>query len=909
MLWIGGNEEEGFYNRAWHEFVGAPPASLNSRNSFLLIHPEDREKVKRRWEKAIANRQPFEEEYRLSHHSGGYRWVVSRSSPMRGASRPREVWLAATFDIDRFKHTEFRLHLHTERYRALQETSAMVLWIAAPDGSVTEEWGWTSLSAQNEGEFHGWGWLQAIHPDDREKVEARWKASLAGGFIYDEEFRLLTRTGTYRWVQARAVPLLNSAGDVREWVGKISDVHERLQWERSLQASEERLRLAVESTSLGIWDADLLKGNREWNAQAREILGIGPDTPISRESFRERVHPEDRDDADSRFFGGAPADESVYSGEYRIIRADTGEERWVAATGRTILDAAGKPTRKIGTVRDVTERKRTIQALESGERRLRLALQAARMIAWEQDLSTGFVRRSANAEALLGIGSGPLEEFLARVHPADRHLRRNFLTSGESPDTVQIRFRGPDDQLLWLALRGERAGPDQLVGVTFDITAQKKAEEEVLRMAREDSLTGLPNRATLQQALERACAQASRDGTELGLLLVDLDHFKEVNDMLGHDAGDHLLRRAVMRLREAVRSHGYLARFGGDEFVILVDGPDAFAASVRLAERVRNALRGPVTIRGRTFSTRASIGIARFPGDGRNAEELLKSADIALYRAKAEGRNRLVVYDSSLRTKLEQRLALVEDLRRGLSNGELLPYYQPKVSLATGRIVGFEALARWLHPAKGLLTPAHFGLAFEDPDLARAIGAVMLEKVTSDVRGWLDQGLHPGRVAINVSPTEFHDRGLADPFLDKLRQKKIPPSLIEIEITEAVFLDQLSADAAATLEILHKEGISIALDDFGTGYASLSHLKCFPINHVKIDRSFVHELEGNERDEAIVSAVVHLGHRMKVEITAEGVETERQAAKLRELGCDNAQGFLYAGAMDAREMPRFLNQS
>ncbi|MFC6489599.1 EAL domain-containing protein [Nitratireductor sp. GCM10026969] len=905
MLWIGRPGRPAMLcNKAWCDFVGVSRETGPSDAWLLNVHPDDRDQVNHAWETAVSERRPYESEHRLAHHAGGHRWVLARGVPQRDIDG-RQYWLGATTDIDPLKTAEHDLALHAERYRALHLTSAMVLWIATPDGRVIEEWGWANLSAQDPGEFHGWGWLDAVHPDDRDRVVASWERARRNARSYGAEFRVRTPAGDYRWVEARAVPLRDTEGRISEWVGKLSDIHDRKQWERSLRASEERLRLAVESTALGIWDVDLVTGERQWNDRARDILGIAHDAPITRDTFPARVHPDDRQDVERLFFMDSPADGSVYSGEYRIIRADTGEERWVAATGRSFVDASGTHIRKIGTIRDITRRKRTYSALESSERRLRLALQAARMIAWEQDLTTGFVTRSQNAEALLGIGSAPLEDFLARVHPEDRRLRLDFLTAGGSNETVQIRYRGPDDRRLWLAVRGEHAGPSQLVGVTFDITAQKDAEEEVLRMAREDSLTGLSNRDTFHALLKRSCARARAEGSAFSLLLVDLDHFKDVNDTLGHDAGDRMLKEAAARMVGTIRKRGIVARFGGDEFAVLMHGVDASAAS-DCARTMLDALRQPVVIRGRTFSTKASIGIALFPGDGDDAKDLLKSADIALYRAKDEGRNRFALYEPSLRRKVEERIALLEDVRRGLNSGEIVPHYQPKVSLVTGRIAGFEALARWQHRQKGLLTPADFGLVFEDPDLARAIGGHMLDIATGDLRTWLDQGLAPGRVAINISPSEFHDADLADAFLEKLAKRGIPPETVEVEITEAVFLDELSANPSAVLDTFHEAGVSIALDDFGTGYASLSHLKHFPIDHIKIDRSFVRELERNGDDEAIVSAVIHLAHRMKMQVTAEGVETRSQAARLRELGCDTAQGFLYGRAMPAGEAGEFL---
>lgn len=907
MLWMSrADGSGGVYNRAWHDFVGAPPGTITFDTWAQWVHPDDRDRAQLAWRRALSAQDGYEIDYRLRHHSGDYRWVTSRGSPTYDARGCVEGWLGTTIDIDDRKKAELLLALSEQRYRALHEAGDMVLWIAQPDGRVTDQWGWASIAAQEGDEFRDWGWLSALHPEDRARIVARWQASLLDGSTYEGQFRILTRSGEYRWVEARAVPLRSDDGSIREWVGKLTDIHARVVAQESLRASEERLRLAVESTALGIWDVDFITGRREWNAQARAILGLDGDASIGRDSFRTLVHPDDREEIERCFFADGPNDGSVYRGECRILRADTGEERWVAATGRTFFDTCGRPVRKIGTVRDITEQKKSLHALGDSERRLRLALQAARMIAWEQDLATDFVTRSDNAMSILGIGSGPVEEILPFIHAGDRRIRRDFLRSPDGAEMIELRYLRPDGQQLWLAVRGERVDDDRLVGVTFDITAQKQAEEKAWRMASLDGLTGLLNRASLQETLESICAGMTERASSFSLLLIDLDHFKDVNDTLGHDAGDQLLAEVGARLRRTVRASDVVARFGGDEFAVLVREPPAAGYAETVAERIRTVLLEPFVTRGRTFATRASIGIATFPQDGANAKDLLKSADIALYRAKAEGRNRFVTYSPGLRAAVEDRIALVEDVRRALRAGEIVPFYQPKVSLASGGIVGFEALARWHHPQRGLLTPASFGVAFEDPELSRALGGQILERVVADMRRWLDQGLPPVQVAINVSPAEFSDRRLASAIKEALARCSIPTASIEVEITEAVFLDQMLADVVATLEDLHAAGFSIALDDFGTGYASLSHLKAFPINHIKIDKGFIQEIERGEADEAIVSAVIHLGHRMKMQITAEGVETLSQAIRLQELGCDNPQGYLYATAMSSPDAAAFL---
>jgi diguanylate cyclase (GGDEF)-like protein len=538
---------------------------------------------------------------------------------------------------------------------------------------------------------------------------------------------------------------------------------------------------------------------------------------------------------------------------------------------------------------------------------LKLALRAGRMVAWERDLSTEYVTRSANALELLGIGSGPFSEFLQRVHPEDRPQAEALIrrTNDQAPETVEFRYILPSGRMLRLGARAESAGPDRLIGIRFDITDRKIAEEEAWRSANHDALTGLPNRVLFQRRLEQALTEAKQNDTSVSLL-IDLDHFQEVNDTLGHDAGDALLKETAARFSTMIRDCDTVARFGGDQFMIMIVEPLTLDHATRFAELVIDKLCQAFTHAGRKLTGRVSIGVTAFPDHVSHPTMLMKDADFALCQAKAQGRDRVVPYSSKLRQALEQRVVLGRDVHRAISNDQFVPYYQPKVSLADGRSVGFEALARWQHPTKGLLTPEFFGPAFDDTELARAIGKQIGTKVTSNMRNWLDAGLDFGRVAVNLSSSAFNEPGFADDILSALERRCVPAEHFEVDVTEMVFLGRSSEYASAILEQFHQRDVRIALDDFGTGYASLIHLKQFPVDHVKIDQSFIGNLEQDEND-AIVVAVIGLCRNLNIQVTAEGVETLGQAQHLQELGCDHAQGYLYARPMAGSQVPWLLS--
>jgi predicted signal transduction protein with EAL and GGDEF domain len=380
-----------------------------------------------------------------------------------------------------------------------------------------------------------------------------------------------------------------------------------------------------------------------------------------------------------------------------------------------------------------------------------------------------------------------------------------------------------------------------------------------------------------------------------------------VNEALGHDAGDALLQEVAERLSLLASDRDCIARLGGDEFVIILAAPSPKTVEI-LADRILTELRRPFAHKENLLPCQVSIGIASYPDHDRQPSDLMKDADLALQTAKALGRNRAVPYSRDMRDQLEERASIAYDIQEALRQGQIVPFYQPKVDLRTGRAIGFEALARWHHPVHGLLAPASFPAAFEDPELSVALGEHMVRHVAADIRAWLDQGIDCGRIAVNLSTAQFHWIGLAKRFLDILHAAQVPNDRLEVEITETVFLGRSTAHVVMALKQFQENGVRIALDDFGTGYASLLHLKQFPIDDIKIDQSFVRDLEHDPDSAAIVLAVIELGASLGMDVIAEGVETVGQASFLREKGCSQAQGYLYAQPMAAGRVPHYLKR-
>ncbi|MFG1379273.1 putative bifunctional diguanylate cyclase/phosphodiesterase [Xanthobacter autotrophicus] len=504
--------------------------------------------------------------------------------------------------------------------------------------------------------------------------------------------------------------------------------------------------------------------------------------------------------------------------------------------------------------------------------------------------------------------TGSLCEGCLAPEAADDFMGRLRSEGAVAGFETTVRVTGGEERRVVLAAAAIPMEPTpHLVTALVDVTERRVAEDRALYAATHDALTGLPNRAAFQARLG-AALEARRPGQGICLLLIDLDGLKDVNDTLGHDAGDAALMETAHRLDALLEPDGLLARLGGDEFVAVVQGPAPVAAGQRLAHTILAELRRPVLHAGRHFATRASVGLAACPDHDCSYGELMKDADLALYAAKQQGRNRTVVYAPAMRQAVLERVALNRAMRAALAEDQIIPYYQPKVSLVTGRIEGLEALVRWRRSPHSVLSPASFEAALADPELAVLIGERMVRRVSTDVRGWIEAGHPCGRIAINLAPAQFAGADLAATLLRQFHAAGVEPTHFDVEITETVFLGRSSDHVAPILDELNQAGVRIALDDFGTGYAGLIHLKQLPIDTIKIDQSFVKDIERDAFDTAIVCAVIDLGRNLGMRVVAEGLETAGQARFLKEKRCELAQGFFFFRPLDGAEMTELLRK-
>jgi diguanylate cyclase (GGDEF)-like protein/PAS domain S-box-containing protein len=469
----------------------------------------------------------------------------------------------------------------------------------------------------------------------------------------------------------------------------------------------------------------------------------------------------------------------------------------------------------------------------------------------------------------------------------------------------EMWLRRKDGELrpVWSNISAVRNAAGQVVNyvcVFSDITAIKNAEERLNYLAYHDVLTDLPNRLLLADRMRTALSRAERTGTSVALLYLDLDNFKHVNDTLGHEQGDQLLHAISSRLRSHVRGEDSVARLGGDEFVIILEDVSDPAQPARLAEKLLAAVSEPVGLSGFELRMRASIGISMGPVHGSTSEELLKAADAAMYRAKRGGRGRYEFFSAELTRQALERLTLENAMRDPKFYEQLVLYYQPQIAMASERVVGAEALLRWRHPTRGLLDPHVFIPMAEDAGLIPAIGEWVLHTACRQAKAWLDLGFAPLRIAVNVSAYQIKAGNMEDTVKSALSGSGIAPGLLELEVTEGSL--QTGDGAGDILNRLKLLGVRLALDDFGTGYSALSSLKLLPFDRLKVDRSFMHDVQHDRNARALARAIIAMGRSLNLEIIAEGIETEEQLAFLREEGCDEMQGYLLGAPMAAEEM-------
>jgi diguanylate cyclase (GGDEF)-like protein/PAS domain S-box-containing protein len=566
---------------------------------------------------------------------------------------------------------------------------------------------------------------------------------------------------------------------------------------------------------------------------------------------------------------------------------------------------------RVWSFRDVTARFAAETALRESEVRYRLLFEQNAAGVYVTNAAGEIVDCNSTFAAIVGgkrndlVGKPVGDLYERRV---ERDELASMLQDAGMLNGVEVELRRIDGARVWvlqnLALVGQ--GENAMIHATVvDISDRKRAEEQIEFHAYHDVLTHLPNRRLFTDRLALGINRARRSGRSLAVMFIDLDHFKTVNDTLGHTSGDELLLEMSQRLRDCIREDDTVARLGGDEFTIILSELRHPEDAAQVAQKILEAVQVPMTIAGAPIDLSASIGIALYPVDGFDVETLLRNADSAMYRAKESGRNNYQLCTDEMKTRALERLSLETRLRKAMQLNQLILHYQPQVNLATGRVVGVEALVRWNDPERGLIEPLAFIPIAEESRLILPIGEWVLHNACMQARQWRDRGLAPLRVAVNLSARQFQQYDLADLVRRTIVDARIDPSVLELEITETTAMQNAEL-SVEVLRSLCEIGVAISIDDFGTGYSSLNYLKRFPINAVKVDRAFVGGVATNESDDAIVSAVIAIARTLRLRVVAEGVETEDQFAFLQRRQCDEAQGFYFSPPLIAGEITSAL---
>ncbi len=713
----------------------------------------------------------------------------------------------------------------------------------------------------------------------------------------------------------------------------LVDIDERKRRELDLADRESRWNHALESAGQGVWDHDFARGELFYSRQWKAIRGMAPDEEVdgTLETWIQSVHPDDRERVllEIERQESAEAVFNVFS--YRERHRD-GHWVWIESRGAVVeYGPDGKPSRIAGTDTDITERRKAEERMAQLSRRLELALDISRIGVFESNLHDRTVTWDERIRQIYGKGAEPIgrTDWEEAIHPDDRAqasaVVQQAIASGTEYSQAFRIIRG-EGEIRHIRSRGvtfiDADGVPRLVGANWDVSedvllqqelqhakdlaearsaALEEAQARLEYNALHDHLTQLPNRRYLDIALEERARRAGEAGTRLSILHIDLDRFKEINDTLGHSAGDGMLTHAARVLRAHMGPQDFVARIGGDEFVFLVCGPEKRNLG-DLAERIVTAMREPVTFEGHVCRFGASIGIASAAGPSIDGRQLLINADLALYRAKNKGRSRHEFFTSEFQAQIIVSKKTADEIMASIEQRRFLPYYQPQFCARTLDVAGVETLARWDHPERGVLAPDAFLPIAEDINAVGAIDRQILERALFDLAAWDLQGVVVPKLSVNVSSRRLHDPDLCA----SLRALPLQAGRLSFELLESIFLDDCDPKVLECLAEIRKLGIDIEVDDFGTGHASIVSLMKLLPRRLKIDRQLVRPIVRLQAQRRLVGTIIEIGRSLDITVTAEGVETAAHVRLLQEMGCDLLQGFALARPMPALEIVDFV---
>ena len=848
---------------------------------------------------------------------GGRRYMDVSYTPCRNASGEPVGAVVNSRDITDLHQAEVSLAESEERSRVILETAADAI-LAVNDRGLVEfaNTAACKLTGYDEAELRNRPITDLIPPAYRGRHEAGFSRYLHTGrptmAWHDLAFTILRRDGG-------EIPMEVSFGEQRVggrrlFISVLRDVRERRLAERTLQEQRDHIQLLLDSMAEGMYGVDT-EGNCTFvNPTALRLLGYDRADELIGRHLHELTH---HSHADGRPY---PACECrIYSAYLYGIDIHVDDEVFWRRDGTSFpVEYWSFPMRhqdwavgSVVTFLDISERKKTEARLRQAAKVFESTMEGVvitdlqgHLLAVNQAFSeiTGYRAEEA-------LGSNP------RILKSGRHdasfyqaMWATIEKTGSWQGEIWNRRKNGETYPEWLTIntvRDERGVAINYVGVFTDISQLKHSEAQLEHMAHHDPLTDLPNRLLLSARLEHAIQRAHRDGTSVAVLFVDLDRFKTVNDSLGHPAGDRLLQDVAHLLSNCVRGEDTVARLGGDEFVVMLEGLHDTDIASGVARKILAALARPFEMEGQAFYIGASIGISLFPSDGNDPATLLKNADAAMYRSKEDGRNVFRYYSAELTRSARERLRLEAGLRLAVREQQFVLHYQPQIDVSSGTLVGAEALIRWQHPESGLISPLRFIPLAEETGLILPLGEWVLTSACEQLKAWLDAGLPPFTLAVNLSPRQFRQPNLARQVHAILDAVGLDPTRLELEITEGAIMEQ-GESAVATLHALKDLGIRLAIDDFGTGYSSLAYLRRFPIDTLKIDQSFMRDIPRDIHAMEIAATIIAMARNLHMHVLAEGVESDAQLAFLQGQGCDIYQGYLFSPPVTPPQFRQFF---
>lgn len=795
------------------------------------------------------------------------------------------------------------------RFTELANGLPQLIWTCKTTGEcdfLNKQWeNFTGIPAEEQ---LGFKWLEQLHPNDREIVINAWNQSVENSEPLNCQYRLRRHDGCYRLFDTRALPVHNLEGQIVRWTGSCTDVTE---------AEEARLNSAylaaiVSSSIDAIISKDLNGYVTSWNRSAERLFGYSPDEAIGKH-IRELIIPPELHEEEEKLITRLKAGENIRAFE-TIRRGKDGRKFPVSLTFSPIKDSKGKTLGFAKIARNISERLAVESALLSSEERFRTSFDSAPVGMALVALNGKFIEVNKALLDLLHIDFNNLVQLkqLEITHPED-HTKEQYEISRliESQSTVRFEKRLLHNNheitvLVSIALLYKNERPDALLYQYVDLTERKIYEDRLINLAHFDSLTGLANRSKLVQELEKLLYESERHQHSFAVLFCDLDHFKRVNDSLGHEIGDELLKSVASRLQRGLRKEDTIARIGGDEFVILLPTVRNFEQIVGIAKKIITKLQAPIQIGEHRLHVGVSIGIALYPADGNDTSTLLRNADSALYDAKNKGRNCFSLYRKELTEFVESRLKLDADLRLAIEEEQFFLHFQPVINLQTSEVISAEALIRWKHPERGLIPPLDFIPYAQETGLINTIGEWVINRACKTIKAWALAGITIP-IAINISARQFKEKDLAYRIEKAIRAYSINPSFLHLEITEELLMEDTEHNLSQ-LDQLKNIGLKIYMDDFGIGYSSLSYIIRFAPDYLKIDKSFVNKIGSAAHHNAMIETIIGLQQVLPMKIIAEGIETDCQRIFLRDKGCGYGQGFLFSKPLPEKEFLQFLKK-